>query len=62
MYSRVSPAGVRVTQEHGLVDCGPRRFEPDADVRDLVELGRCGKPDHQQNDARPADARPEQNN
>jgi len=62
MYSRVSPAGVRVTQEHGLVDCGPRRFEPDAEIRDVIELTKCGRLKGPSSCPRPEEPRPEQNN
>ena len=31
MCSRVSSAGIVVDEHHGLVDCGPRRLDPEAE-------------------------------
>lgn len=31
MFTPVSGAGITIDKQHGLVDCGPRRLDPEAD-------------------------------
>ena len=32
MAKKVSTAGIPLKEQHGLVDCGPRRFEPEGEL------------------------------
>lgn len=44
MCTRVSSAGVIVDERHGLVDCGPRRLEPQREWFRHIEMpadARC---------------------
>lgn len=41
MFIRISSAGVTVDEKHGLVDCGPRRLDPEADWFRLREKSAC---------------------
>lgn len=41
MAKKVSTAGIPLKQEHGLVDCGPRRFEPEANLVEEARRQAC---------------------
>jgi hypothetical protein len=46
MLPRVSSAGIVVDEQHGLVDCGPRRLDPESDrFRQVISVCPLLTPD-----------------
>lgn len=41
MAKKVSTAGIPLKQKHGLVDCGPRRFEPEVNPVEEARQQAC---------------------
>jgi len=41
MAKKVSTAGIPLKEQHGLVDCGPRRLEPEGELMEEARKQAC---------------------